>query len=100
MNLSAPQRKIWKFARPYVARYDGVVFSLPKFAPRLSIPQFIIYPSIDPLSDKNRELSRREIRAVLESLAVPQDKSILLQVGQFDSYRDPDRTRPRLNSSH
>lgn len=89
VDLSAPQRKIWKFVRQYVARYDGVVFSLPKFAPRLPVPQFIIHPSIDPLSEKNRELSRREVRAILESLGVPQDKPILLQVGQFDHYRDP-----------
>jgi len=89
IDLSAPQRRAWKFVRQYVARYDGVVFSLPSFAPRLSVPQFIIYPSIDPLSDKNRELSRREVRTLMESLGVPQDKPILLQVGQFDSYRDP-----------
>ncbi len=89
LDLSAPQRKTWKFVRQYVTRYDGVVFSLPRFAPRLSLPQFVIYPSIDPLSDKNRELGRREVRAIVESLGVGQDKPMLLQVGPFDHYRDP-----------
>jgi trehalose synthase len=89
LDLSAPQRRMWNFFRQYVARYDAVVFSLPKFAQRVPIPQFIISPSIDPLSDKNRELSRREVRGVLDSLAVAHDKPLLLQIGQFDRYRDP-----------
>ncbi len=89
IDLSTPHRKTWKLMRQYVARYDAVAFSLPSFAPRLSLPQYIIYPSIDPLSEKNRELSKREVRSVVESLGVPQDKPILLQVGQFDHHRDP-----------
>jgi trehalose synthase len=89
LDVSAPHRKTWKFVRQYVARYDGVVFSLPKFVPRLPLSQFIIYPSIDPLSDKNRELTRREVRTITESLGVPLDKPLLLQVGPFDQHRDP-----------
>jgi trehalose synthase len=89
MDLSAPQRRAWNFFRQFVGRYDASVFSLPRFAPRLTIPQFIIYPSIDPLSDKNRELSRWEVRSILEGLGVTQDKPFLLQVGPLDSYRDP-----------
>ena len=89
LDLSAPNRQTWNFFRQYVAGYDAAVFSLPRFAPRLSIPQFIIHPSIDPFSDKNRELSRQEVRAILQSLGVPQDKPLLLQIGQFDRYRDP-----------
>ena len=88
-DLSAPHRNTWKFVRQFVARYDGVAFSLPSFAPRLSLPQYIIFPSIDPLSDRNRELSKREVRSILESLGVALDKAILLQVGPFDHYRDP-----------
>ncbi len=89
MDLSSPQRRICNLFRQYVGRYDGAVFSLPRFAQRLSIPQFVIHPSIDPLSDKNRELTRREVKTTMESLGVPQDKPLLLQVGPFDRYRDP-----------
>jgi trehalose synthase len=89
IDISTPQRSVWQFLRPYVVRYDAAVVSLPKFSQRLPIPQFLIYPSIDPLSDKNRELTSVEIHQVLDRLGVPQDKPILLQVSRFDRFKDP-----------
>jgi len=89
IDASRPQRRVWNFLRGYVERYDAAVFSLPKFAQRLPIPQYLVYPSIDPLSDKNRELSDREVAGILSRLGVPQDKPILLQVSRFDRFKDP-----------
>ncbi len=89
IDASRPQRRVWNFLRRYVERYDAAVFSLPKFAQRLAVPQYLIYPSIDPLSDKNRELSEREVAGILVRLGVPQDKPILLQVSRFDRFKDP-----------
>src|SRR6266566_4557647 len=56
---------------------------------RHPIPQFMIYPAIDPLSDKNRELAPAEVAAICDRLSVPRDKPILLQVGRFDRFKDP-----------
>ena len=70
-------------------KYDAAIFSLPRFARKLPIPQFLIYPSIDPLSDKNRELSSEEQARILEKLKIPSDKPILLQVSRFDRFKDP-----------
>lgn len=89
IDLSHPQRRAWRFVRRHVAKYDAAVFSLPKFAQRLSIPQFLVYPSIDPLSDKNRDLSEGELNGTLERLGIPRDKPILLQVSRFDRFKDP-----------
>ncbi len=89
IDISHPQRKVWNFLRPYVVQYDGAIFSLPRFAQRLPIPQFLIYPSIDPLSDKNRDLSPEEQEKVLDRLKIPRDKPILLQVSRFDRFKDP-----------
>lgn len=89
IDISSPQWKIWRFLRQYVTKYDGAIFSLPKFAQRLAIPQFLIYPSIDPLSDKNRELSPKEQEQILRRLNIPLDKPILLQVSRFDRFKDP-----------
>ena len=86
LDVSRPQRRAWTFLRQYVVKYDAAVFSLPAFAQRLPIPQFTIYPAIDPLSDKNRELSAAEIEAILDRLGVPRDKPMLLQVGRFDRF--------------
>jgi trehalose synthase len=72
-----------------VVGYDGAIFSLPKFAQRLPIPQYLVYPSIDPLADKNRALEPGEVDAVLHRLGIPTDKPILLQVSRFDRFKDP-----------
>lgn len=89
IDIARPQRRVWSFLRRFVIKYDAAIFSLPKFAQRLPIPQFLIYPSIDPLSDKNRDLPKDEVRRILERLQIPQDKPILLQVSRFDRFKDP-----------
>jgi trehalose synthase len=89
IDLAQPQRSIWNFLRRFVVRYDAAIFSLPKFAQRLPIPQFLVYPSIDPLGPKNRPLSREEVVKTLEKLGISAEKPILLQVSRFDRFKDP-----------
>jgi trehalose synthase len=89
IDISAPQRKVWQFLKDYVSRYDGAIFSLPSFAQRLPIPQFLMYPSIDPLSDKNKDLAKEEISAVLTKYKIPSDRPMILQVSRFDKFKDP-----------
>jgi trehalose synthase len=86
-DLSRAQRRAWHLVRRDLERYDAVVFSLPKFAQRVRIPILIIYPSLDPLSEKNRELSRAEVQQVLDRFGVPRDKPILLQVAPTPAAR-------------
>ncbi len=88
-DCSAPQSGAWAFFRTLVNRFDAAIFSLPQYARRLGVPAYIIHPSIDPLSDKNRDLTPRELRAALAALRVAQDKPILLQVGPFTRGHDP-----------
>jgi trehalose synthase len=88
-DLSSPQPGLWPALRSSVQRYDAVVLSLAKFAPPLPVPRFLIQPSIDPLSDRNRDMSRAEQAALLDRLRVPRDKPILLHVGPFERRRDP-----------
>jgi len=89
LDVSAPQRRVWAFLRRFVVRYDAAVFSLPRFAPPLPVPEYLIHPSIDPLAEKNRRLTRAETEAVLDRLGIPRDKPIVLQVARFDRLRDP-----------
>jgi trehalose synthase len=88
-DLSAAPRRVWYLLRRDIERYDAAVFSLPRFAQRLRIPSLIIHPSVDPMSEKNRDLSRREVQQVLDRLGVPQDKPILLQVAPYARTKDP-----------
>lgn len=89
IDVSRPQASVWEFLKPYVEQYDACVISAPPFAQKLSIPQALIAPSIDPLSDKNRDLTEEEISGVLERLQIPRDLPILTQVSRFDRLKDP-----------
>jgi trehalose synthase len=89
LDVAHAQRRAWAFLRQYVNQYDAAVFSLPEFGRRLGIPQYVIYPSIDPLSETNRELSPREVATILSGLRVPTDKPLLVQIGPFTRDHDP-----------
>lgn len=89
IDVSRPRRQVWDFFKPYVEQYDACVFSAPAFAQQLSIPQVLIAPSIDPLSDKNREIDRAEVTAILDRLGIPTDKPLVTQVSRFDRLKDP-----------
>jgi trehalose synthase len=89
IDLSAPAPGAWEFIEPMVRQFDLSVFSAPQFTRALPIPQILISPSIDPLADKNRELSRSEIDAVLIRLGIRSDKPIVTQISRFDRLKDP-----------
>lgn len=89
IDLSQPNRKVWNFLSSYIHRYDGAVFSSPAFARQLPIPQYLSSPSIDPLSDKNRELAPEVIEGVLERFHIDPKRPILTQVSRFDRAKDP-----------
>ena len=89
IDVSNPNQEVWDFLQPFVVQYDGAVFSAPAFARKLPIRQFLISPSIDPLSDKNRELPQETIDAVLDKYKIPRDKPIITQVSRFDYLKDP-----------
>jgi len=89
IDVSKPDSKVWKFIRNFVVDYDVAVFSAPNFAQHLPIRQFMITPSIDPLSDKNKELEPNEINKVLQKYNLHSDKPMILQVSRFDRLKDP-----------
>ena len=82
-DLSQSLRRVWHLLRRDVACYDATVFSLPKFAQRVPVPILIVHPSVDPLSEKNRELTRAEVQQGLDGLGVPRDKPLLLQIAPY-----------------
>ncbi len=89
IDVSNPDEKIWNFIKTYVENYDAAVFSAPNFAKPLRIRMALIYPSIDPLSNKNKELSEDQINSVLYKYGIDKKKPIILQVSRFDYLKDP-----------
>jgi trehalose synthase len=63
---NAATRSAWEFLAPYLDAYDHAVFSAPEYIPdRLAGKSTVIYPGIDPLAPKNRELSLNSAVQVL-----------------------------------
>jgi len=89
IDLSNPNPQVWDFLRPWVDRYDASLFSSPQFTRGLRIPQYLFYPTIDPLADKNRELDPQFVRGVLEQFHVDTARPILTQISRFDRLKDP-----------
>jgi trehalose synthase len=89
IDISAPDGRVWEFLRPYVEQYDAAIFSMPDFAQRLPVPQYMVAPSIDPLSDKNKELNATYIARVLEKYNIDPERPIVTQISRFDRLKDP-----------
>ncbi|MBM4446734.1 MAG: glycosyltransferase [Chloroflexi bacterium] len=89
IDVSSPDRKVWRFLRGFIVDYDAAVFSAPNFAQQLPIRQFLITPSIDPLSDKNKELDSGTIDTVLAKYGLVSDKPMITQISRFDRLKDP-----------
>lgn len=89
IDVSGPNPALWNFLKTYVEQYDKSVFSAPIFAQKLPIPQVLACPSIDPLSEKNRDMTQEEIDAIIARLKIPLDKPLVTQVSRFDRLKDP-----------
>lgn len=89
IDVSEPNTQVFRFLRDFITQYDAAVFSAPAFAQRSPIRQFLISPSIDPLSDKNKDLPDEVINEVLQKYNIPKNKPIITQVSRFDRLKDP-----------
>ena len=89
IDVSNPNEKVWGFLMDFIIQYNSAVFSAPVFSRKLPIRQFLIPPSIDPLSDKNKELPQEIIDSVLKKYDIKKDKPIITQVSRFDRLKDP-----------
>ena len=89
IDASRPYRPVWKYLRNFVSGYDASIFSLSAFAQPLPHVEYLIAPSIDPLSEKNIELDRSEIESVVTDLGVDLDRPVMTQVSRFDIFKDP-----------
>jgi len=89
IDFSRPDPKIWDFLREFIVRYDAAVFSAPAFSQKLPIPQVLIAPSIDPLSDKNKELDEATIDSVFTRFGIDRSRPVVTQISRFDYLKDP-----------
>ncbi len=89
IDFSKPDAKIWNFLERFVRVYDVAIFSAPAFARDLPIPQVLISPSIDPLSDKNKDLPEEVIQSVFDRFGIDRSRPVITQISRFDFLKDP-----------
>jgi trehalose synthase len=66
-----------------------MVVSEPDFACDVDIEQFLVAPSIDPVSDKNRELEPELVHEITVRHGLDPSRPIVTQVSRFDRLKDP-----------
>ena len=89
IDLSNPHPQVWGFLRPFVEQYDAAIVSSQSFARQLSIPQYLFYPCIDPLSEKNKPLEDSVVQKVCDEFGIDRSRPIVTQVSRFDRLKDP-----------
>jgi trehalose synthase len=89
IDLSNPDEHVWEFLRPFVERFDAAIFSSQSFARQLPIPQYLFYPCIDPLSEKNKELPDEVVQKICDEFGIDRSRPIVTQVSRFDRLKDP-----------
>lgn len=89
IDLSNPNPQVWEFLRPFVEQFDAAIFSSQSFARQLPIPQYLFYPCIDPLSEKNKEIDEATIQRICDELGIDRSRPIVTQVSRFDRLKDP-----------
>ncbi|HPP88787.1 MAG TPA: glycosyltransferase, partial [bacterium] len=89
IDMSNANYKVWQKLRGMAEKYDAAIFHTQYFAKELSIPLYILGPSIDPLSDKNKPLEQQFVKKVLKDYHINPQKPIILQVSRFDRFKDP-----------
>ncbi len=90
VDLSRPNPQLWDYLKGFILRYDRVIVSDCRYMKEdLPMDYSVIHPVIDPLSSKNKEISKDLIMRTLKKYAVPTDKPILTQISRFDKWKDP-----------
>jgi trehalose synthase len=90
IDLTAAHQPVWSFLKPFVEEHDASIWTMPGFVrPDLKQKVLIQAPTIDPFSEKNRDMPIEEAREIVRTFKVDPKRPILLQVSRFDPWKDP-----------
>ncbi|MBS3736244.1 MAG: glycosyltransferase [Candidatus Bipolaricaulota bacterium] len=91
IDLSEPYADVWDYLKQFIIRYDKAIFSAKEFVSSdIGTETDIIYPSIDPLTVKNKEIDQATIDKYLNKYGIKADKPIISQISRFDKWKDPE----------
>jgi len=90
VDLSQPDEALWSYLKGFLLKYDLVVVSSEKYLKRdLPLPQKVMFPAINPLALKNRDLDERTVQKYVRRAGIPTDKPFITQVSRLDPWKDP-----------
>jgi len=90
VELSNPDPEVLDFLMEYISGYDLVILSSEKYRIKnLPVEQRVVYPAIDPLSPKNKEIPESVVLKYLKKFGIRTDKPLITQVARFDKWKDP-----------
>jgi trehalose synthase len=89
IDLTDPHGGLWEYLKTFILEYNLMIVSMDAYKKELPLPQRIIHPSIDPLTDKNKDISEEEAFKHLRKYGIENDKPIISQVSRFDPWKDP-----------
>jgi trehalose synthase len=91
IDLTNPHKELWDFLKGFLLRYDQIVVSSEKyFKDDLPVDQRLMMPAINPLSQKNKDISKKIIMEHITKAGIPTDKPIITQVSRLDPWKDPE----------
>ncbi len=90
VDLTRPNKDVMRFLLPYINMYDAVIMTLSEYRQNFSPPQLFFFPTINPFSITNRDLSEAEISERLGHYGIPDDLPLVVQVSRFDRWKDPE----------
>jgi len=90
VDISNQNKKLWKYLTKFINLYDNIIISDKNYIKNdIKTEQKIIMPSIDPLSDKNKNLSFKKAKAILSNFDIKFNKPIISQISRYDIWKDP-----------
>jgi trehalose synthase len=91
IDLTNPHAELWDFLKGFLLKYDEVIMSSEKyFKEDLPVDQRLMFPAINPLSEKNKDISEKLKHIHLKMAGIPTDKPIITQVSRLDPWKDPE----------
>jgi len=89
VDITEPDKNLWKYLKTFINKYDEVIISDESYRKSdIKPPQTVIMPSIDPLNEKNRKLSKKMAKEILCDLGIKLNKPIISQISRYDSWKD------------
>ncbi len=91
IDLTNPHKELWDWLKGFIIKYDQMVVSNEQYVKQaLPVDQRIMFPAINPLIPKNREISPKTILQYIKKAGIPTDKPVITQVSRLDPWKDPE----------